>query len=64
MNERHRFKDTHLDSVNGFLGLSAHIALTVVIVLGHVLWAGEWTWILAFLLNIVGGIYWLLMWNC
>jgi len=64
MDGRHRFKDTPLDSVNGFLGLSIHVALTGVILLGQVLWVGDWTWILAFLLNIVGGICWLLMWNC
>ena len=59
-----RFKDTPIDSISGFVGLILHLALTLALLFGQVLWASDWTWIFALLLNVFGGIYWLLMWNC
>ena len=55
------FKDSPLNSINGFLGLGIHLLLSIVLLLGQVMWAFSWP--LALLLNVGGGVLWLLLWN-
>ncbi|MGB1679321.1 MAG: SPFH domain-containing protein, partial [Poseidonia sp.] len=56
-----RFKDAPLSSINGFVGLGMHAALSIVLLLGQVLWAFAWP--VAILLNVGGGLLWFLLWN-
>ena len=56
-----RFKDTPISSINGFVGLGFHAALSLVLLFGQVLWTVAWP--VALLMNVGGGILWLLLWN-
>ena len=58
---RPTFKDAPLSAINGFVGLGAHAALSMVLLFGQVLWVLSWP--VALLLNVGGGILWFLMWN-
>ena len=56
-----RFKDAPLSSINGFVGLGVHAALSIALLLGQALWVSAWP--LAVLLNVGGGLLWFLLWN-
>ena len=56
-----RFKDAPLSSINGFVGLGVHAALSIALLLGQTLWVSAWP--LAVLLNVGGGLLWFLLWN-
>ena len=58
---RPTFKDAPLSSINGFAGLGVHAGLSLILLFGQILWAFAWP--VALLLNIGGGILWLLLWN-
>ena len=56
-----RFKDAPLSSINGFVGLGIHAALSIALLVGQALWVSAWP--LAVLLNVGGGLLWFLLWN-
>ena len=58
---RPTFKDAPLSSINGFAGLGVHAGLSLILLFGQILWGIAWP--VALLLNIGGGILWLLLWN-